>query len=353
MKKEKSENVLEMRREVLLDCLTALRPGLASTVVEQTSSYLFIDNAICSFNDEVFVLVDNFKTGFRGTVKADVLYKLIQKLNDEYVTISFKKNAMRVTAGDTSFGLATGSLGEVENMLEDFQFDKMKWKAVDSHFSRGVEMCSFYASKDMEEPHLTGVLIDGKNILSSDRYRVSWYIIDEPVSKEPFIIPATCGAQIGKYNFSEISVHDNWAHLRRQNFYMCSRLVGGTSSSITEDMLRPFPEKVKNGFTFPEEFVNALDRALIILEGEDLLKKSMSMKVSSDTISCSVETEHAGWIKQKIAITDGPEKATSVKVNPVFLREVLRHTKDVHILKGDTQLLYFPSDRFKHCISLV
>ncbi|MBU0847212.1 hypothetical protein KKH23_08530, partial [Patescibacteria group bacterium] len=142
----------EFNRQELLNILDSLKPGLFSKgITEQTTHYLFMEDRIATYNDELCLMVE-YPIGFKGSVRAEEFYKLLAKSSAEKVSLDLKEEQLMVKAGKTSFGLAYTEEGQVHEKVRSLEQDSLKWKPLSKELKEAMVLCSFSASKDMTKP---------------------------------------------------------------------------------------------------------------------------------------------------------------------------------------------------------
>jgi hypothetical protein len=89
-----------MQRQELIDALETVKPGLAQKeIVEQSSSFAFIDGKVVTYNDEISIShpVEGLKV--EGAVRAEELYQLLHRITRDEVEISQTKTNSTLRPG--------------------------------------------------------------------------------------------------------------------------------------------------------------------------------------------------------------------------------------------------------------
>lgn len=335
-----------INKKDLLDVLDLLKPGLSGgrSIIEQTTHYLFMKDRIATYNENVCLVVP-FPIGFSGSVKAEEFYKLISKVSADKIQLTLKENQIVMRAGKSSFGLAYEQSGEIHGMIDSLRHNQLKWITLPEGMKEAIVLCSFSASKDVTKPGLAGVFINNDEVLSSDNYRISWSRLEKGLG-ESFLIPTSSAVHLMNYDLDKFCLSESWIHFKGKNLFFSIRLL---EEEFPEKAKEFFPKETGEEFELPKELAGVLDKALVLLQEDLLLDKQVSLTFEDKEILCEVEKQDLGWFKEKIAMENDVEKM-EVKVNPIFLKEILKHTTKI-ILVDEGRLL-FTSGNFKHLIAL-
>lgn len=337
----------KLKRQDLIKVLDLLKYGLSTKeIVEQTTHYLFMGDKIATYNDMICI-VASFNTGFFGSVRSGEFYKLLSKVSDDYINLILQEGQFVINAGRSSFGLAYMEPGKIHEMVGSLDHDDLEWENLSKEMKEGLVICAFSASKDMTSPVYTGVYVDGNDILSTDRYRISWCRIKD--SGASFLIPASSAICLLHYDLDYYSVTDSWIHFKGKDLIFSSRLLAEEFPKKTKTF---FPGKLTGGFHLPDGFDGALDKACVLLEQDFDLDKQVEIEIKKEGILiCQVEKEGLGWFKEEFELGDSFEyEDLKLITNPIFLREILRYKPE--IIPVDENRLLFTSDNFSHLVSL-
>ena len=87
---------MKVNRENLLKELESVIPGLSpKEVIEQSSCFVFQDNVITTFNDEIACSIGT-ALDIKGAVPAKLLLEVLRKVTDEEVEIKQKKGELSI-----------------------------------------------------------------------------------------------------------------------------------------------------------------------------------------------------------------------------------------------------------------
>lgn len=333
-------------RKQLISILQKVKPALSSkNVVEEFSSFIFTGENLITNNDRICICYP-LKTDFKCSVPANEFYGILSSIKEDGISIEQKENKLVFIAKNTSAELITKELSDTVNEfiqaigLNDFSKDK--FKPLPKDFIEAVTACMFTASKDDPQAFLTCINVDNKEVISSDFYRISMFVLDESM-KDKFLIPATSIQELIKLEVSGYFRSDNWIYfLCNDEIVFCSRILSDEFPDVKQEF--EFESEV---ITLPDDFINMVNNASVLAEGDFEIDKKIEVKIKDGKISCKGQNE-LGWIESKIDI-QGRKEDISFSINPVFLLQILSKTKNMKVGEGRVM---FEADNFKHLISL-
>ena len=336
----------EIKKKDLLEALDRVKPGLSARDAE-FECYLFMGDSIATYGDNVCV-VTPFPIGFSCSVRKDEFYKLVSGFAKDELSLERKKGELVARSGKASFGLAYSEPGPPHEMVGSLGHKGLEWKDFSEEIRDAVVLCSFSTSKDLSKPALTGVYVGEDEVMSSDNYRISWHRLGDVRMERPFLIPASGAVHFMGYDLDRYSLTESWMHLRGGGVFFSVRLLG--EDFEVRKAKEFFPEEAGRSFGLPKDLAGVLDKAMVLLQDDFLLDKSVVLTFTKDKVSCRVDRKDVGWFFESVALEGGPEEETRVEVNPVFLKEVLRRSAEVVLV--DENRMMFISGNFKHLIAL-
>jgi len=335
----------EVDRAELYEALKLVKPGLANReLIEQATSFLLLDGKVMTYNDEISVShpVESL-AGFRGAVSAYELYNLLDQIKRDTIVIEQTENEIRISAGKTiEAGLSFES--EIKLPVEDLTRDK-EWRELPDGFKDALETAVYSCSKDVSQPALTGVHIDGTLIESSDNVRLSQVRLSEEVPFSPLLIPWTSVEDLIGYDLKEIGKDDKegWVHFRTA--------AGTTISCRLIEARYPDTSRIADvqgtEIELPRRLIDVLQRAKVFAKREHLLDEEVEVELSDKQMTIKGHSE-AGWFREKIRLKyDG--KPASFSVHPRFLNDICERT-NVCVLSDNR--MKFSNDNWLHIIAL-
>ena len=327
---------MKVVRAELIEALRLVQPGVAAKGdVDQATSFIFLKNKVCTYNDEVAVS-HPLKIGFTGAVPAKEFYQLISKINAEEIELSIMEGELSIKGSRAKAGLRIEA--EVTLPLEEMGMSE-EWVEIPANFCDAVSFCLFSVSKDANSPVLTCLNVTNKFVESSDNYRVTRYPLEKSKAfKEGVLIPAFAAKEIIKYKPVEFATTEGWIHFKNENnvVYSCR-----TMEEEFPD-LGQYLEIKGSELVFPNNLGDMLDRASVLCEDERAI-------ITIDEGVLTLQSENKmGWFEEKVRIKYTGE-TIDFGIQPAFLKSILSITNKAIIGK----MMKFEGDSFIHVVSLL
>ena len=209
---------MEVHREDLLDVLNLVRPGLSQKeIIEQSNHFIFDKDQILAYNDELLISYP-FDIEIQCTVDASLFLKLVSKMSSETISMEVKKGILEVWNEKTNAHIPVIEESEILEHIKNVtkEFDGADWNRLSPDFIEGLRLCAFSADTDRTNGTLTCVRVEGKDIMSGSRNRVSWYQMDKEVP-EDFYIEAVLIQELSRYeDISSYTLSKAWAHFKSE-----------------------------------------------------------------------------------------------------------------------------------------
>jgi DNA polymerase III sliding clamp (beta) subunit (PCNA family) len=320
-----------------LTALNQLKPGLSNRdIMESGTCFNFHGNQIVTFNDVLSVSIP-FETGIVGAVDADDLYKLLDRITTDEIEVTQTETELRIKAGKVKAGLSLK--GQVLPPL----FPEAEWAELPKQFKEAVSFCHFSVSKDMTRPHLTCIHLQGAKVCSSDNWRVTQFVMEDPIPHD-FLLPGDAASVLIKYEVSHMSLDPSWAHFANEETGLIFSARRILSKFISVDSLLEIQGK---SIKFPD-LKETLERAKIMVEGVSDKDLKISITLADNVLTCRGE-KGSGWVEESPEI-DYQDKPITMLVNPIFLADILSRSQEV-IVGEDVCLFQGPN--FRHVMVLI
>jgi len=203
----------------------------------------------------------------------------------------------------------------------------------------------FSASKDATRPAMTGVLVDGKYVASTDGFRISEYKMKGEVDSAEVILPASSVAELVKFNPTHLYIDKSWAYfINNDGVIFCCMTIADEYPDYVK-FLKGFDTKE---IVLPENTKQIIETVSVLATGSFDLEKEIDIKIESNKFSCRGQNAK-GWIVSNCKI-DYDGEPIEFTINPFFLSKILDHTSSMFLGEGK---LLFKDKSFKHIISLV
>jgi DNA polymerase III sliding clamp (beta) subunit (PCNA family) len=330
---------MQIEREKLVSVLTKIKPGLGrNEIIEQSTHYIFNKDCIYSYNDMI-TIVHPFESEIVGTVPAEEFYKLLQKFSDETLEITQDENEISIKGENIEAGIKL----ENEIKIDPVETGKIKrWLSLPNNFDQALKLCLFSASKNMVKPEFSCIYVKEDVVVSCDNFRASRVSLDKKIH-HPLLIPALTVKELIDHDPISYQTDSNWLHFKNKEDSIFSiRIFSGEYPDISDLF-----NIEGNGIILPSDLAASLDKAQILTSTEFEQDMFVTLKIEPNHITCRGEGV-VGWVEERVKIDyEGPD--FEIKINPLFLEQVLNHTTKTVI--GDRSIL-FQGDNFEHVISL-
>lgn len=336
---------MKIKKSELITALEVVKPGLSNKdILEQSTSFAFVDNHVCTYNDEIAVRFP-LKLDITGAVRADELYKFINKVSADEIEITQTENEIQLKAGrdkvwmkmDAEIRLPLDELGEYEG----------KWVKIPDTLMPALKTAYPCASKDMSKPELTCVYINEKYVIATDSYRIMRVNIGNAgrkVFKNALLIPATAVKSLVRYQVAEFCESQGWAHFRAGNGLVFScRTVAENFPNI-----EPFLEVEGVELKLPSSTKEALERGGIFSKGDSEIEKEVNIEVSKKKIVFRAEGDFGRYEGEMNCAYSGEDFRFTVP--PSFLYDILGDLQ--HCIVGGNSLK-FQGENFEHVVCLI
>ena len=332
-----------MKRKDLLEALEDVKPGLATTeVLEQSSQFAFMGDKIVTYNDEICVSRKLEElAGFTGAVNSDLLYKLLNKLTFEEVTLLPDGDKLIIKSGKstTTFNIQKEirlPLGEVEKPKE--------WHQLPKEFIPSLDMASKCCAKTNSTPVLTCVHIRADGYMeASDGYRLIKSHYGKALPIQACLLPGNTAARVSQYKATNIAKTKSWLHFRSGKTVLSCR-VFEENFPKTEDKFNVKGHRLN----FPPVLSNILDRAAVFTRNDQLSLQYVEVKVADKKIT--VQADHENAVFKEHAKYKGNEQVTFT-VNPTFLQQMIKDGNyKCHMNKTTMK---FQADNWEYVVCLI
>jgi DNA polymerase III sliding clamp (beta) subunit (PCNA family) len=329
-------------REELMRALELLKPGLSKKdIVAQSSCFHFYPERIVTYNGVLSVQVP-LQTGMNGAIRAEEFYGLMDKLPEKEVTFFQGNdeqgiNEIQIVCGNVRAGLAVNEATFPPIHVES------SFAPLPKDFKEALKFCRFSISIDMSTPRFTCVHINGMKVCSSDRYRITQFIMSEP---SPFnlLLPGAAVEHIISHDFTHMTLDDNWVH-----FSIEERGAILSCKLVMEELIQAdrFFEVEGEIIKFPSSLRQTVERAIIMADGEVIIDRSIKLTIQENIIKCRGQKE-IGWVEEDLPIEYSGQPII-IYINPIFLLDILNKTNEAIV---NERVCLFRGQNFQHVLAL-
>lgn len=183
-----------MKVEPLREAISILLPAVDSKGLVQQFSYLYFNkNHVEATDGALLVRAELAEESPEFAVEASVFASLLKTVNQKDIDITVEGKKVLLKAKGLKTELALPASEERPNI--DFNIDK--WEDVPEDFLSGLQLCRFTACPDQTSAALTGVRVEGTDIISTDRWRISLYSMGK--SMPSMTLPVTLIDQLARF----------------------------------------------------------------------------------------------------------------------------------------------------------
>lgn len=258
---------MTIQKKDLLNSLKMAMLGIESgtVAIQGTDSFVFHNGRIFSCNDSISVSIPLSSVGLveddvEGAVKADEFYNVISKFAGEEINFAVNDNK--------SWILKCGK-AKVEMTLIDFDYETRfngiqpsdDWMDIDDDFISGLGICRMSANKGP----LSGIYINGKNIISTDGFQLNRYQMKEIELPCFWLSDSSVGDLLKVGGLKSIQLQGNWVHFKSEDGVIFSVKVLNFGNFPYDKVIKildiSIPKEDDLHAHFPKELFGAIDRA--------------------------------------------------------------------------------------------
>lgn len=313
---------MKVNRKELLDALNIVKPGLSNKeIIEQTTSFAFVDGRVYTYNDEISISHPVANLGEDGAIHAEELFKFLNKASAEEITVDKTDKEIIFKSGRSKVGFTLKR--EITLPLNVELTKKEKWKPLPDRLKHALHFVAHTCSKDMTDPKLTCVHINKQGFVEgTDNFRIAHFKLGKKLPIGTLLIPATSAVEAGKLDPIEVCQGDGWVHYRNEDKTIFSTRVLKENFVDTSNIL----SKQKGGIklNFPKELLEVLEKAQIFANRKNVIDESVDVILKKNSITISSKSDNA-WFKEKLDIKY-KGKDFEFRITPYLLQDILKET---------------------------
>ncbi len=317
-----------MERLKLVDALKKVMPGIGEkeTLLEGTSSFMFDNEWIKTFNDTISVSYP-FKTDIKCLVKAQEFFKILSKMENDEVTMIVEGEKLLITSGNTSLKMVITDSSNLTSLVDNLSLESSQWGKLPENFTTGLKSCTIFAATNKAYESLCSISVGKDGIISSDNFRAGWFHIDVDMEEE-FILPIDAVKNLVQIeNLIEYSQNTAWAQFRnKEGLYFSVRKI---STDFPRDAIKGFLDfsfvKDSEEYSFPEKIKSAVERAAILSSVNSDGREYIEMLLDKKNNLIIKGSKQFGEIEDKIAPDEKWKfpKDLILKIDPRYFGDML------------------------------
>lgn len=341
-----------MKTQELIRILNIVLPAVEKkTVIAQHDHFVFMDKNVATYNGKIF-FSHPIDLNLNCSVNATDFMEVLKSIDSSDVSLTHEENLLHVKSDDVKAELSTEVYEEsVVQSITSMNLAALDWekaKKVPGEFIDGIDYCLYSVSTDANDiKNLHNIHVADEAIESSDGYRLSEYIMDGSIGDD-VLIPGTSAAVLVKFNPRKFIIKNGWMHLLdKEDFVFSLRTGDGTFPEGYKLIDRA--RKTKMSLELPIELQNALGKFTNLSDGESKLYKFVKIEADGENIKCSTRKDSCKI--EKTVPYDGNSKSFSFFINPIFLADMMRKTRKIHI-NTEMNVALFEIGPFTHVVAL-
>lgn len=343
---------MQVKKVEILSAMRKALPGVEknSSIIEGADSFVFANNAIHSYNDNISVSVP-FPHELSGSVKSLDFFKLISKISTEEITLEEKEGQIKIGAGTVEAEMNKQAENTLTNYISSLNIQELTWKTIPTNFFEAIRLCKISCNRSTHR----GIFVQENIMASTDTSRINSHKLEEEMDR--FLIDDPSIVELLKIsNLEQYSVTSVWVHFKSKEgiIFSCKR-KDDTTYPIRQIMnVIEIHRKQDSDFEneLPKGLCEVVDRvSTLSMEFNGI--SAVEMNLSKESIELKAERS-AGKIKEKIKL-DRPfieDITLNILVDPIFLVEASRKITKFFIRKnGNNCTLVFYNDNYTQIAS--
>lgn len=346
--KEEKEELGGIDRQDLLDVLNKLKAGLDMRGEIQGADYFIFDkDKISSYNNEVSVSVE-FPIGIEGSVIGEDFHGMIREADVARISLETDEGKITMKGGTFNAKMQQREdIDEIKALISSLQLSDLDWEPLPSDILEGMRYCSFTVTDDI--PLIAGLSVMGKDVVSSDNIRISWYTLDEPIEGRIRIAGKSVKELLQYADLTEFSTDPGWAHFRSSSKVIYSCRIIPEDFPDVEGHFKDDGEVCE--IVFPSGFNKTLKRVEILCAGKGTRDKEIELDILKKKIVCRGEKPERGSIEEVAACDYNGKSIKNLRINPIFLRQIISKNNVMKHVPESGKVM-FETDKFKHLMML-
>lgn len=338
---------MKINKTELLACLNILKPGLAAKeVVEQSSSFVFMNNQAVTFNDEIAIhcgLPGDLEID--GAIPAKEFVSILTRFKGDEIDITQNDNELSLKCGKQRAGIKLEA--EITLPINELAIPK-KWIDLPDDFLKGLSACYPTASKDLTQPLLTNICLSGEHAVATDNSRIAVYSWENPSKfNDEILLPASTVPGLVRTNITKFHIESSgWCHFTNNDksvVYSC-RISEGKFPDVFQHLVFDIIGSIQ----FPNDMSETLDRAGVFLSNIIDTDNFVTIDINPKGVITIAGKGDVGWYEETCRTKwEGSDVVFSIY--PQHLQEILKSTKQAQIGDG---IIKFVSGQFQHVIAL-
>lgn len=304
-----------VNREKFLQCLEAASPGLSPRdIVEQSSSFVFRNGHVVTFNDEVSVRARSpLPKDFTGAVRAQPLLEVLRKLTDEEVGVEASESELRVAGKGRKAGLRL----EREVVLDLSAVEQPgEWLPLPPEFGEAVATVAGCAGKDESQFTATCVHVAPGWVEASDDFQLCRWRL-QTGGDQSYLVRHTALKHVAGLGAAQFALTPGWVHFKAPGLVLSCRRYHDEYPDMT-----PFFKVNGSPAQLPKALVEAAERASIFTK-ENPDNDHVLVELRPGRLRLK-GTGVYGWYSETKKLPDYDGAALGFRISPKLLADLVQ-----------------------------
>lgn len=315
---------MKVNRKNLVDCLEKVVPALGFNMLVPEFQYLQVNKRLIQATDGALIIESTLPEGSdfgQFAIPGRSFYDLLRGLDKEEVDLILKDDKLKVKTNKVE---GTFTILNKVNFREIDDPDSLVPTVDIPDFIQGLNFCRFGVSKDETSGPLCGVRINDNLLFSSDRYRISKWILNNNLS-----FKCSLPVKFIDILFKNKDEIQEMGYSKQNTFVviLCdgTTIVTSVLTGEYQDLLQYFPtvgESIE--VKLIDDLSDVLERHISFLKNVNETDKEITIKICENKcITTSIDKE-LGIFKEELEASAGTDIEIELKVNPIFLRDIIK-----------------------------
>lgn len=323
---------LKTMKDEIVRVLEQTSPALSEKeIIEQSDCYVFHDNKVITFNDEIACFVEFDTQGLVAAVKGRLLRDLISTMEeDKSITLEVVDGKFKVKGRRK----ATEILMQDKIILPVDEIEKPeKWRSLPDGFGDALAVvvrCADIRQGD-KSLNYVHVLPDYMEACDNDQY-CRWVL---PVKiKAPVLIKRSAAKAISDIDPVKISDTRNWIHFRSRGGQIISaRKYVDDYVDWSEIVDKPVGRPVD----FPTSLIETMRRIRLVVKDSEEEDPKVVISLTKKEVTLTAEGANVRHTERKKTTYTGPDIRFST--SPAVIETIIAQQETVHVSEDETAML--------------
>jgi len=339
---------MKINRQILVATLEKLVPMLGNNPLQPEFQYFQIEGTHFQVTDGV-LLVDTsglIDTGLCCSVPKEV-FGLLDSLKVEEVNLEVIEGELQVK---------TNKIEGKFSVLTPPKFQQLPYSisedvsCIESSIIRdvieGLGFCQFGVSRDIAAGPYCGVQINGRNIFSTDRYRIVKWDLEKDTGIK-CAVPVKFIDLLKKYRDNIVSLgvvgSTNFVGVLDDKTCISTCLIQGEYPELLQYFSR---SKKYEQIEFGGKLAPVVERHSALLKDIDQFDRTMLIKIGGGTCTLTSNVPEKSNLVEQVDVELREDLKLSFSVNPTFLKEIAGRCSGFKYFDGG--LILFEADKLQY-----